>query len=540
MFKAYQKRMTQKSIMLVVFTTITSALITIAGFIGPLLVRRFVDHYGEYTDIFFPILQIVLVYIVCYMFKIVLNEFIYGFSVKFKTRETCELINYMFRMKYEKLISLEPTYLVEKITNSVNTFYQLYSESISSYIISGFTIIGSVILMMFVNVYVALVLILLIPLQIFGYKILNKKLQNMCVHLQTVCARNFTGILSITSAVDFIKQCGNKGKIIDFLGKKIKTIHTENAKVGKFAGFVSKTLADLVGIINNMVYIYVTILMLKGYFTLADYIFMTLLLSLFFPAVNSIVGAGINLRDIKGVYQFVEHEIMDNIEDDGLKNVDHISEITYEVHNMGYGEKILIEDGGFTVKSGETLMVRGESGSGKTTLMKALVKFFQIDTVKVNGVDIKDYSNDSIRNKISFFSQNVPIITGTIKENIMLGQENTDFDLSVLREKKFMQKFFAEKEGLDHVIVENGSNLSGGDKQKIALARLYIENPDVIILDEITSSIDRETADMIFEDILQSFKDRIILVIAHDTEINKYSKRMVKIEDGHLRECSAN
>lgn len=538
MFKEYKARMTKNSVKLIFITTLTSALITVAGFVGPLLVKRFVENYTADMVIWIPVLQIVGVYLVCYLFKVLLNKLVYNYSVSFKTRETCELLRYMFRMKYEKLISLEPTYLVDKITNSVNTFYTLYSQSISSYIISTFSVVGSVVLMFVVDKGVAVILVLLIPVQILGYKLLNKKLQNMCITLQTVCAKNFTGILSVTSAVDYIKQCENSEKVIDFLSGKVRAIHKENARVGNFAGFVSLTLSDFVSIVNNLAYIYVTILMLTGYFGLADYIFMTLILSIYFPAVNNIVGAGINLRDIKGVYQFVEKEIMDNIEENGSLELTHIDEIAYDIHNVGYGDNVLIEDGAFSVKKGEVLMVRGESGCGKTTLMKALVRFLNINSIFINGVDIRQYRNESVRGKISFFSQNVPIITGTIRENILFGQKDTKFDLSTLRGKSFMEKFFAQEDGLDHMILENGSNLSGGDKQKIALARLYIENPDVIILDEITSSIDRESADMIFEDILEHFGDRIILVIAHDTEVGKFSTSKVMIENKHLTQMS--
>ena len=99
-----------------------------------------------------------------------------------------------------------------------------------------------------------------------------------------------------------------------------------------------------------------------------------------------------------------------------------------------------------------------------------------------------------------------------------------------------MKKFFDLDDGLEHMIYENGSNLSGGDKQKIALARLYLENPDVIILDEITSSIDKKSEELIFEDIVENFKEQIIFVIAHDDNVKKYCNRFIKIENKKCRE----
>lgn len=529
MFDEYKKEMTRNSAKLIIITTITSLLIAVTSFIGPLLIKDFVESYPKDRQILKPLLVILLTYVVCYLFKLLLSSLKGKMSINFKTRETCQLILMMFKMRYEKLIQLEPTYLVEKINTSVNTFYQLYSDSIASYIVSIFTIIGCLCFMLCINVWIAVILIVIIPLNIAGYKLLNKRLQKMCIRLQNVCAKNFADILSITSAVDYIKQSPNYELIINFIKKKTKIIHSENANVGVYAGLISLTLGDIINMINNLLYIYVTVLMVNAKINLADYIFITMVISMFFPALNNIIGAGINLRDIKGVYEFVENELINNIEESGEERCEMIENVSFDIHDIGYNDKLLIKNGHFDVKRGDIVMIQGESGSGKTTIMKGLVKLLHIDGISLNGKELSEYDNNSVRAKIAFFSQNVPIITGTIKENILLGQNEKKLDINKLKNKLFMKKFFDEKEGLDHIILENGSNLSGGDKQKIALARLYLEQPDVIILDEITSSIDKESSDVIFEDIINSFKESIIFVIAHDDTVKKYCNRFIKI-----------
>ena len=529
MFDEYKKEMTRNSAKLIIITTITSLLIAVTSFIGPLLIKDFVESYPKDRQILKPLLVILLTYVVCYLFKLLLSSLKGKMSINFKTRETCQLILMMFKMRYEKLIQLEPTYLVEKINTSVNTFYQLYSDSIASYIVSIFTIIGCLCFMLCINVWIAVILIVIIPLNIAGYKLLNKRLQKMCIRLQNVCAKNFADILSITSAVDYIKQSPNYELIINFIKKKTKIIHSENANVGVYSWLISLTLGDIINMINNLLYIYVTVLMVNAKINLADYIFITMVISMFFPALNNIVGAGINLRDIKGVYEFVENELINNIEESGEERCEMIENVSFDIHDIGYNDKLLIKNGHFDVKRGDIVMIQGESGSGKTTILKGLVKLLHIDGISLNGKELSEYDNNSVRAKIAFFSQNVPIITGTIKENIMLGQNEKKLDINKLKNKLFMKKFFDEKEGLDHIILENGSNLSGGDKQKIALARLYLEQPDVIILDEITSSIDKESSDVIFEDIINSFKESIIFVIAHDDTVKKYCNRFIKI-----------
>ena len=359
MFDEYKKEMTRNSAKLIIITTITSLLIAVTSFIGPLLIKDFVESYPKDRQILKPLLVILLTYVVCYLFKLLLSSLKGKMSINFKTRETCQLILMMFKMRYEKLIQLEPTYLVEKINTSVNTFYQLYSDSIASYIVSIFTIIGCLCFMLCINVWIAVILIVIIPLNIAGYKLLNKRLQKMCIRLQNVCAKNFADILSITSAVDYIKQSPNYELIINFIKKKTKIIHSENANVGVYAGLISLTLGDIINMINNLLYIYVTVLMVNAKINLADYIFITMVISMFFPALNNIVGAGINLRDIKGVYEFVENELINNIEESGEERCEMIENVSFDIHDIGYNDKLLIKNGHFDVKRGDIVMIQG-------------------------------------------------------------------------------------------------------------------------------------------------------------------------------------
>lgn len=536
MIKEYKKELTRSSINLILITTLTSILIAVVEFISPFLIKNFIGNYKTYTTILVPLTIIGCTYLLCYVFKIVLNRIINVYSVKFKTEETCKLYNLMFKMKYSKLNTLEPTYLVEKITNSVNVLFSLYSEAIATIIIAIFTIIGCVLSMIFINKIIALIFLLVIPLQYFSYKKLNKKLSNMCIGLQTTCAKNFMNIISITSKVDYIKQSYDATKITKILKTHVKNIHKANSKVNNFAGLVSISLLDIINNISSGIYIYTSINVLLNNMDFSEFVFVNLIISLFFPALNKIIRANINLRDLEGIYNFVEKEILENLEEDGLIEVNNIAKIEYHVQNLSYDDLSLIENGELIAVPGDIILIKGQSGCGKTTLMKGLVKFFNINNIKINGIPISDYTNASIRNKISFFSQNIPIIPGSIKDNILMCNNDKVETLELLKTKPFMQKFFANPDGLDAKILENGSNLSGGDKQKISLTRIYFENPDVIILDEITSSIDKESAEIIIEDIIKTHNGKIIFMISHDDHVKKYCNKVFQIKDKKLLE----
>ncbi|HKM03496.1 MAG TPA: ABC transporter ATP-binding protein [Lachnospiraceae bacterium] len=538
MLKLYKRELSKSSYKLVSFITIISLLVALFEFVSPLLIKYFIDNFKT-SHLLIPLLIIVISYLLYYIFKIILSKVTNFYSVIFKTKEHNRLFNLMFHMKYDKLNSLEPTYLVERITNSVNTLFSLYSEAIPSFVISSFSISLSILLILFVDKLLALLLIVMVPLNILSYKSLNKKLSNMCVNLQRVCANNFMKIISVTSQVDYIKQSSDTSLISNILEPFITKIHKENAKVNKFSKFVSISISDIINIIHNGVYVYAATALLLKNISLSDFIFINLIISIYFPALNKIVQSNINLRDLKGIYAFISSEIIDNMEEDGNLKLEKIMKIEYKIENLAYGNNILIKNGNFIVEPGDIVKVNGESGSGKTTLMKGLVKFMSMN-ISINDIPISNYTNESIRNKISFFSQNIPIISGTIKDNILMGKTMNEDILELLNDKPFLKKFFTLNKGLETEVLENGSNLSGGDKQKIALARLYIEYPEVIILDEMTNSIDEITSCNIINSIIKEYKDKIIFIISHDNNTTKFCNKILNIEEKKLQYSTKN
>lgn len=536
MEKRYKKMIRQNSLKLIIVTTLCALIITVAEFISPIIVKDFIDNFEARKEhITISISIIIFVFIASYLLKILGNSITNHYAIKFKTAETLHLYKIMFQMKYSELVSKEPTYIVEKINNSVNTLFVFFSEAISTYVISTISVLISILFVYQVDFFITCLFLVLIPLQLIGYKILNTKLNKKCKTLQTVCAKGFKDILSVTSSIEYYKQSPKISNVLNLLKPFVTSIISENVSVNKFAGFVSITLSDITNIINNCIYIVASVYMITNRITLSELIFVNMILTIYIPAIRRLINANINIRDLDGVYDFIENEMLVHIEEEGKKDLKEVNVIEGNIEPFYYNEKEVLKGGSFYVEKGDIVFLSGLSGSGKTTLVKGLVKFHLISNIKINGVNIEQYSNESVRNKISFYSQNIPIITGTIRDNIRMGAEGNEAELDKLREKSFMKKFFALEKGLDTVILENGANLSGGDKQKIALARLYLEHPDVIILDESTSSLDKETAYEIMNDIIENYKDKIIFIISHDKDIIKYTNKMIEIDNGYIQ-----
>lgn len=193
-----------------------------------------------------------------------------------------------------------------------------------------------------------------------------------------------------------------------------------------------------------------------------------------------------------------------------------------------------------TVSKNETLAVVGNSGGGKSTLVNLLPRFYDIKSgsILIDGVDIRSLSLSSLRHNISMVFQDNFLYTGTIRENIMMG--NPDANETALQqaiEFAHLQDMIAElPNGIDTEIGERGTTLSGGQKQRVAIARAMIKNAPIVILDEATSALDNESEAIVQKAMDNLMKDRTVFIIAHRLSTIKNADRIAVINEGELVE----
>ncbi|MBO9570997.1 MAG: ABC transporter ATP-binding protein [Chitinophagaceae bacterium] len=225
----------------------------------------------------------------------------------------------------------------------------------------------------------------------------------------------------------------------------------------------------------------------------------------------------------------------------------HLGEIqTLEFHSVGFkhqtAQQRAIDKISFTAKTGETIAFVGPSGSGKTTLMKLLVGLYRPQEGKIlyNGMDETSINFDDLRNQIGFVTQDTQLFSGTIKENLLfVNPSATDEDLNDVLNKASCQNLLARAEkGLDTMIGEGGLKLSGGEKQRLSIARALLRKPRLLIFDEATSSLDSLTEEEITNTIIRvsSLKYQITILIAHRLSTIMHADRIYVLEKGDIVE----
>ncbi len=215
--------------------------------------------------------------------------------------------------------------------------------------------------------------------------------------------------------------------------------------------------------------------------------------------------------------------------------------ITFENVNFEYIEDHPVLKGlNFTVRKNETLAIVGNSGGGKTTLVNLLPRFYDVKSgsIRLDGIDVRDYSIDSLRQNISMVFQDNFIYSGTIKENILMGNPNaTETELAQAVASAHLEEVIDEMpDGIDTYLGERGTTLSGGQKQRVAIARAMIRNAPIVVLDEATSALDNKSEAVVQKALDNLIQNKTVFVIAHRLSTIKNADRIAVINDGELVE----
>ena len=193
-----------------------------------------------------------------------------------------------------------------------------------------------------------------------------------------------------------------------------------------------------------------------------------------------------------------------------------------------------------TINKNETLAIVGNSGGGKSTLVNLLPRFYDITSgsIRIDGVDIRDYTISSLRHNIAMVFQDNFLFSGTIRENILMGNPDaTEEELNQAIESAHLQEMIADlPQGLDTMLGERGLTLSGGQRQRVAIARAMIKNTPIVILDEATSALDNKSEAIVQKALDNLIKNKTVFVIAHRLSTIKNANRIAVINEGELVE----
>lgn len=505
---------------LLLFLSLLSAILFV---IAPITLNNVVENVGTIgaSDIVKVILLLAAGYLVEFISVFIKNQLIQ----QYHGRAAEILYADVFRLNYDKYIEEGPTAIRDLVWNAADAYAGLYFDVIPSLIVNIATIIVSIYISFTLNHIAALLMFITLPIHYFGFKLLNKKLAQLSVKLRQASSKSQSNIHSVVSQVDFIKQNSENENLLPMIKKNILESEGVRKKVNYVANGVSGLLIGLNQIIQSLTIVFLAALALKNKDAFGGVVYVMLVFPYFSNAIRGLSFTNLGIADVKAADEFLKTMIEYREEDGTLDMPSDVKSIRFDIDSVDIYDKNLLNNVHMSFKKGDIVGIKGESGTGKSTLVKLIPKFRNVEGIYINDIPIEKIKNEEFLKNISYYSQNTPIISDTIYNNLNFGRKPVQ--KSVYENLKFLSKF----NNLDEMIIENGANLSGGDKQRIALSRYFVENAQIVILDEPTSSLDKETETEIMTAVLENNKDKIIFIISHNNDIMNYCNYIVEVKN---------
>lgn len=435
--------------------------------------------------------------------------------------------------------------VLSRVTNDIDNISTTLQQTLTQLITAILTVIGVLAMMFWISPLLAIISLVTIPLSFGITLVIAKRSQPQFVKQWTWTGKLNGQVEEAFSGQELVKIFGHRDATIAQFDSANEKMYQSSFR----AQFISGIIQPALTVVSNLNYVAIAVIgglrVASGTMSLGDVQAFIQYSRQFTMPITQIAGVANILQSgvasVERVYELLDEpeEAPDSPLDQHLGKVK--GRIAFEDVSFRYvANSPLIEDFNLEVEPGQIVAIVGPTGAGKTTLVNLLMRFYDIDSgrITIDGISIMDLHRDDVRRSFGMVLQDTWLFDGTIRDNIAYGAENAtpeqiDAAARAARADHFVRTL---PDGYDTVLTEAGENISVGERQLLTIARAFLSNPAVLILDEATSSVDTRTEMLIQEAMAELRSGRTAFVIAHRLSTIRNADIIIVLEEGNIVE----
>jgi len=514
----------------------------------PLVVQWFIDTLipgGDWLEIVWVSIGLLLIYLLSTGLQYIVNYLGHKLGINIETDMRQELFQHVQRQSFRYFDNTKTGHIISRITNDLFDIGELAHHGPEDLFIAVMTFLGAFWIMLTINVKLALVAVLFVPLLIILITYSNIRMNRAWRQMYSEIADVNARVEDSVSGVRVVQSFTNERFEISRFLKNNQKFRKAKLKGYKTMALTTAGTFLMTRLMILAVLVYGAWLSFSGNMSYGEFVGFVLYVNVLFKPIDKI-SAILELypKGMAGFKRFTElidtkPQIVDR--KDAIDVPELEGNIVFKNVTFGYEKhKPVLQGVDLSITAGETVAFVGPSGAGKTTISSLIPRFYDIDggAITIDGIDIRDMTKRSLRSQIGIVQQDVFLFTGTLRENIAYGKlDATDEEIQRAAKMAHLEQLIESlPDGYETQVGERGLKLSGGQKQRIAIARMFLKNPPILILDEATSALDTETEQVIQNAVTELAKDRTTLVIAHRLATIRNADRIVVVTENGIAE----
>ena len=446
-----------------------------------------------------------------------------------------------------KIISLDMSFLyvnrsgelISRVTNDINRIQYFVANMFPDLVRESLTVIALVSYIIYLNPMLAMYALIVVPLIIYPLILIAKKLKKYSHRSQNKNADVVSRLTEVFNNSEIIKANATEAfemKRFDIQNWQFFKINMKTVYVGDLVS----PIMELIGAAGLAAVIYIGGReVYDGNMTVGEFTAFLTAVGLVFDPIKKVGSIYAKIQDAVAASERV-FEILDTknrIINGSLTLDTDITSVEFKNVKLAYEGSYALNNVSVSIKSGENIALVGDSGGGKSTFINMLLRFYDPDSGKVliNGVDIKEYENSSLKHHISIVSQRIYIFQDTLAANVAYGQEIDEERVDEALRLADASEFVASLDnGIETMMEEFGANLSGGQRQRVAIARAIYKHSSLLLFDEATSALDNESEKRIQAALNEYAKDKITITIAHRLSTIKHVDKILVMQKGKI------